>query len=290
MNDDRAANHHPIQVYFQQQPTLNILPCYTAHMDTILTFSSDLALKTGQMLRDRFKIQGMQVDLKADRSVVTEADMAADQLIRSAIQTNYPQDGILSEEDQTAFPANKTAVWVIDPLDGTTNFSLGLHYWGVSIARLIEGQPQLAALYFPMIDELYTAVAGEGAFLNGDRLEVPATPARNQQPFFSCCSRTHRFYQVKIKYKTRILGSAAFSLLSVARGSAILAFESTPKVWDLSGAWLVVQEAGGEIHPFSGSMPFPLVPGQDYGHTSYPTLAAPNLEIWTRGKAGIIEK
>lgn len=258
-------------------------------METILAFSIDLAQRTGQLLRDRFQIQGMQVDLKADRSVVTDADRAADRLIRANIQTNYPQDGILSEEDQTIFPVDRTAVWVIDPLDGTTNYSLGLHYWGISIARLIEGRPQLAVLYFPMIDELYNAMQGKGAFLNGNRLEIPPTPANNPHTFFSCCSRTHRYYQVKLKYKTRILGSAAFSLVSVARGSTILAFESTPKVWDLSGAWLIVKEAGGEIGPLTGPMPFPLVPGQDYGHASYATLAAPNPEIWTQGSAGIIE-
>jgi len=259
-------------------------------METILAFSIDLAQRTGQLLRDRFRIQGMQVDLKADHSVVTEADRAADRLIRSTIQADYPQDGILSEEDQTTFPADKPAVWVIDPLDGTSNYSLGLHYWGVSIARLIEGRPQLAVLYFPMIDELYTAVQGKGAFLNGARLELPPIPANHSHTFFSCCSRTHRSYQVKLKYKTRILGSAAFSLVSVARGSTILAFESTPKVWDLSGAWLIVQEAGGEIGPLTGPMPFPLVPGKDYEQTSYATLAAPNSAIWTRGSAGIIQK
>ncbi len=259
-------------------------------MDTILEFSTDLAQRTGKLLLDRFQIQGMQVTLKADQSVVTEADRAADQLIRSALQANFPQDGILSEEDQTTFPADKNTVWVIDPLDGTTNYALGLHYWGVSIARLKQGKPQLAVLYFPLINELYTAMEGKGASLNENRLEILPSQAQTTTTFFSCCSRTHQSYQVKIKYKPRILGAAAFGLTSVARGSSILAFESTPKVWDLSGAWLVLQEAGGKIGPLTGPAPFPLIPGQDYANFSYPTLAAPTLETWNWGVKRIIPK
>jgi myo-inositol-1(or 4)-monophosphatase len=259
-------------------------------MESILDFSIDLAKRTGQLLQDRFKIDGTQVTLKKDRSVVTEADRAADRLIRTVIHENFPEDGILSEEDQTTYPRDKDQVWIIDPLDGTTNYSLGLHYWGVSIARVRQGIPQLAVLNFPLLGEFYTAIKDKGAFLNGNRLVARSPQSPNHSTYFSCCSRTHQYYQVQVKYKTRILGSAVFSLVSIARGNAILAFESTPKVWDLSGAWLVLQEAGGEIGPISGPPLFPLIPGKDYVDASYATLAAATPELWAWGKEHIRKK
>lgn len=259
-------------------------------MEPILDFSIDLAQKTGKLLVDYYQVQGMQVALKPDQTVVTEADQAADRLIRATIQEHFPQDGILSEEDQTTYPSGNSGVWIIDPLDGTTNFSLGLHYWGISIARVQQGIPQMAVVYFPMINELYYATKGEGAFLNGNQLVVKPYGQDNAQPFFSCCSRAHQYYHIQVKYKTRILGSAAYSLVSVARGSAILAFEVTPKVWDLCGSWLVVEEAGGVIGPFAGYSPFPLIPGKDYAAASYATLAAATPDIWRRGKEHILQK
>ena len=217
-----------------------------------LEFAIQLAKKTGKLLTEYYQPTGIDVNIKSDRTVVTEADLAADKLLRESIAHNYPDDGILSEEAGTIYPPNKHAVWIIDPLDGTTNFSLGLHYWGVSIARLVDGSPDLGVLYFPLLDELFTASKGAGAFLNGSQLIVkPPTP---DQPtsFFSCCSHGNQFYKLEIRYKTRILGSAAYGLATVARGSAILAFEVTPKVWDFSASWLITQEAGGIIAPLRG--------------------------------------
>lgn len=258
-------------------------------MDT-LEFTTQLALKTGKLLTDYYQPAGIDVNIKSDRTVVTEADLAADQLLRDAITQAYPEDGILSEEAGTIYPPDKHAVWIIDPLDGTTNFSLGLHYWGVSIARLVDGYPDIGVLYFPLLDELFSASKGGGAYLNGSQLKVkPPTP---DQPtsFFSCCSRGNRFYEVQIGYKTRILGSAAYGLATVARGSAVLAFEVTPKVWDFSASWLITQEAGGIIAPYEGKNPFPLIPGTDYAAESYPLLTAASSKLLAEGRTKIQKK
>ena len=206
------------------------------------------------------------------------------------IAQNFPNDGILSEEAGTIYPPNKHAVWIIDPLDGTTNFSLGLHYWGVSIARLMDGSPDLGVLYFPLLDELFTASKGAGAFLNGSQLIVKPPAPDQPTSFFSCCSRGNRFYNVEIRYKTRILGSAAYGLATVARGSAILAFEVTPKVWDFSASWLITQEAGGIIAPYEGDNPYPLIPGIDYAEKSYPLLTAASFELLAEGRKKITKK
>jgi myo-inositol-1(or 4)-monophosphatase len=243
-------------------------------MSEILEFTKQLAIDTGNLLLEYYRPGGIDTQIKADHTAVTEADLAADNLIHKTILERFPTDGLLTEEAETTYPEDKSVVWVIDPLDGTTNFSLGLHYWGVAIARLVEGEPESAALFFPALGELFSAQRGHGAYLNGERLESRRPTEKQPFTFFSCCSRTHRRYEVGIKYKTRVLGSAAYGLVTVARGSAALAFEVTPKVWDFSASWLVTQEAGGLIQTLNGEKVFPLVPGVDYGNKPYPILAA----------------
>src|SRR4030067_2947007 len=98
--------------------------------------AAQLARQAGGLLLHYFKPTGTSANLKSDRSVVTEADLAADRLIADAIRKAYPGDGLLSEELQTTLGENSSTVWVIDPLDGTTNFSLGLPIWGVGSGRL----------------------------------------------------------------------------------------------------------------------------------------------------------
>jgi myo-inositol-1(or 4)-monophosphatase len=252
-----------------------------------LEFAADLARRTGQLLLGFFSLSGSPTSRKKDRSVVTEADLEADRMVHQAILGNYPEDGVLTEELQTIYPAGKRAIWIIDPLDGTTNFSLGLPIWGVSIARLVDGWPETAALYFPALNEMYIAQKGKGAYFNGDRLLIRPPQKINTTTFFACCSRTHHRYDVQVPYKPRILGSAVFNICCVARGIAVLAFEAVPKLWDLSGAWLVAREAGAVIEALDGSPLFPPVPGMDYAEMSFPTLAAPTQEYILKGRTNI---
>jgi myo-inositol-1(or 4)-monophosphatase len=253
-------------------------------MDTPLEFAKDLAERTGEQLQGYFHPLGVHTEVKADNSALTEADLAADRMISNAIRDRYPQDGILTEEAGTVYPAGKTHVWIIDPLDGTTNFSLGLHYWGVSIARLTDGVPDLGVLYFPIVDEMMTAQRGQGAYLNEYPIEVEPPDKDKPFSFFACCSRTIRRYHIDIRYKARVLGSAAFNLSAVARGSAVIGFETSTKVWDIAAAWLLIEEAGGVIQALDGGSPFPLSPGLDYGGKKIPVLAAatPDLIVYAR--------
>lgn len=256
-------------------------------MLTPLEFASQLAREVGGLLHQHFDLHGTQANLKTDRSVVTEADLAADRLIAKSIGEAFPGDTILSEELQTNLARLSQATWVCDPLDGTTNFSLGLQFWGVSIARLVDGQPGTAAIYFPMLKELYTAQKGQGAYFNGERLA--AGPLSENQPtsFFSCCSRTHRRYHVRVRYKTRILGAATYTFCAVARGAAILGFEATPKIWDIAAGWLILEEAGAVIDTLDGSKPFPLLPGKEYARQNFPTLAAATPKILAQAREQI---
>lgn len=259
-------------------------------MEKHLTFATQLALQTGQLLRDSFRKAGFHTQYKADHSIVTEADLAADELISQAIHEQYPDEGLLSEELQPETMQLKNAVWVVDPLDGTTNFSLGLPVWGVSIARLVAGWPETTALYFPILDELYTAQRGEGSTFNNVPLHLEPEMANQPATFFACCSRTHRRYHISIPYKTRILGSAAYNFCILGRGIALMSFEARAKIWDIAGAWLVVKESGGEIETWDGSTPFPLLPGVDYRKRSFPVLAAQTPGLLAQARTHIQPK
>jgi myo-inositol-1(or 4)-monophosphatase len=260
-------------------------------MESSLTFATRLAERVGEFLLEEFKRHDKKPQTKPDFTLVTEADVQADSLICREIREAYPEDSLLSEELHHTSPDNPAgAVWVIDPLDGTTNFSLGLAYWGTSIARLEDGYPTLGVLHFPLLGETYTARRGHGATLNGETLRVRTPDPTDRSTFFVCCSRTFRGYDVGIRYKVRILGSAAYDFCTVARSMALLAFEARPKIWDLAAAWLVVEEAGGCVAAYNDVSPFPISPGKDYSGVDYPTLAAATPALMQKGKEQIQPK
>ena len=259
-------------------------------MDSPLSFAERLVIETGKHLLEFFSPSGTHTNLKEDYSVVTEADLSADELIAGSIKHTYPLDSLISEESQTTIGESGGAVWVVDPLDGTTNFSLGMPIWGVSIARLLNGWPSIGAVYFPVLDELFSAQSGSGAFLNGDKISTQPPIPGQPNSFFSCCTRTHRDYDISIRYKTRILGSACYSFCAVARGMAVVGFEATPKIWDLAASWLIVEEAGGTIESIDGKQPFPLGENLDFRQISYPILSGADSELVSKAREQIKPK
>ena len=259
----------------------------------IKSIAVDTAVQAGQLLAQRFNPAGTLAQRKADRSLVTEADLAADRFIEGMLKRLTPSAVVLSEEKQTHLTNVPPELWVVDPLDGTTNFSLGLHYWGVSLGYLQDGVPQAAALYFPLLDELYTAQAGQGAELNGQALQTPTgkDAAPNQaESFFSCCSRTVRHYTVNLPYKTRILGSTAYSMCAVGRGMAVASFDVTAKLWDIAGGWLVVKEAGGLTETLQNEMIFPLQPDLDYANKNYSSISAADQHMLQKVRANLVKR
>ena len=257
-------------------------------------FAISLAKEAGQLLVQILNSSNFSTSYKSDRSVVTEADIASDKLILSAIQNRFPKDSILSEELHPTGASIPNSLdkylWIIDPLDGTTNFSLRLPHWGVSIACLYNGKPLIGCVYFPMIDELYSAQKGEGAYLNGNLITTNSEFSRQNLSFFSCCSRTHQRFEISVPYKTRIMGSACYTLCSVAKGTAILGFEATPKIWDIAAGWLIIQEAGGLVESLDGRQPFPIANDIDYSKTSFPVIAGKDQMIVSKAHQQIIPK
>lgn len=255
-----------------------------------LDFATDLARETGELLLSYFGTDRTNTRRKADHTVVTDADMAADRLITERIQAAFPGDAIVSEELNNDYTKPADAVWVVDPLDGTSNFSQGLHAWGVSIARLVDGQPDTAALYFPKFDELYAAQRGHGATLNGERIEV-AAPDDQHIKFIGFCSRAQKHYDINLpSYKPRIYGSAAYDFCLIARGLALVQFQSRPKVWDVAAGHLVAVEAGGVFHYLNDAVPWPLEPGKPYAKVSYPVIVAANNDVLNEVRSNIAPK
>jgi len=252
-------------------------------------FAQGLALQVGRRLTRRFEAARNHPRRKADRSLVTDADMEADEALTRALEAAFPGVPVLSEEGSTSLPATDAA-WVLDPLDGTTNFALGLPMWGVLLAFLENGMPTVGVAYFPVMDELFVAVRGEGAFRNGEPIHTRGVDTAHETAFALICSRTLQRYRLNWRWKQRILGSAGYEIAMVARGVAIAALESTTKIWDLAAPLLLLAEAGGHWATLNGSRLFPLQAGADYKTVDFPILTAASPKLWHTLRAGVTPK
>ncbi|GAX37957.1 inositol monophosphatase family protein [Nodularia sp. NIES-3585] len=249
---------------------------------TILDFAETTTTRVGkQLMQDFGKVQA---DQKADGSLVTRADKWADQEIRDAITARFGGHGILSEESDKVFPGTDWC-WVIDPLDGTTNFTRGLPIWSISLGLLYKGTPIFGYVYVPPLAQAFHGFwAGDsglttpsGAFLNQHPIHS-SSDAVSKNHFFNLCSRSTSVIQTGFPCKIRMLGVASYNFLTVATGATLGGIEATPKVWDIAGAWVIVQAAGGIWTPLKEE-PFPLSSGEDYSDRSFPTLVVSSPEI-----------
>lgn len=245
---------------------------YLAAAHTIVRRAADLLQATfGDVTATR----------KVDGSLVTEADRRADAAIIDALTRQFPDHAILSEEGQTSYDPSFEYTWVIDPLDGTTNFARGLPLWGISVALLRHGAPVVGLLSFPMLGLEYRAIHEVGAWRNERPLATDAMLTPDDQHFIMCCTRTAKHYRVTTPLKTRILGSATYHIAAVAEGSAVAGIEATPKLWDVAAALLILTEADGTYQPLRQQGPlFPLEPkSKDFRTRSMPILTACNQNL-----------
>ena len=247
-----------------------------------LTFAKQLAHSAGQRLLSSF---GKSIaTTKEDGTTVTSADKEIDQFIGEEIQVRYPMDNILSEELSPKYTDNGSAVWIVDPIDGTTNYSQGLPLWGISIARLENGYPTIGVLYFPILDMLCYASKGQGAFENNKRISARRPAVVDRYSIFTCSSGTERYYKIGegLRAKRRTFGSTIYELYLVARGNALFCVLPEPKVWDLAAAWLIIEESGGAIATLNDPEHFPLTKEMPYTSIQLPTLATASLAMWKR--------
>ncbi|MCP9848074.1 inositol monophosphatase family protein [Synechococcus sp. Lug-A] len=233
--------------------------------------------------RQRNDFGHMAFEAKADGSLITACDRWSDETLVQGLAELYPGEGVLSEEGRHLVPATE-AFWVVDPLDGTTNFAAGIPYWAISMARFEAGVPVLALLDVPPLRQRIVAVRGQGAWRNGKRLLPPSTQ-QLQTGCASLCSRSIGVLQKlpdrRFPGKIRLLGVASLNLVSVAMGQTVSALEATPKIWDLAAAWLVLTELGCSLQWLQRS-PTALVAGESLASTDFPVLAASNSEQLAR--------
>ena len=243
---------------------------------TVLDFAQTTTHRVGQQLLEDFG--HAQADLKADGSLVTASDRWADEALRTAIQAQFPDHGVLSEETVHIFPKTDWC-WIIDPIDGTTNFTRGIPVWGISLALLYRGVPVFGYVALPPLGQAFhgywPGTSGlampSGAFFNGRPMH-PTTEKPGPQQFFSLCARSTSVMGQPFPCKIRMLGAATYNLLLVGAGWAIGAVEATPKIWDIAAVWAILHAAGATWVALDGEEPFPLTVGQDYSRRPYPTL------------------
>ncbi len=244
-----------------------------------LDFARSLAHDTAHRLKATFG--RLSAALKHDGTLVTQADIESDCRLSDAILARYPSHGILSEERDKIFRGQEWC-WVIDPIDGTTNFTWGVPAWGVLIGLLHFGQPVLGVADFPMTDEQFYAVRGGGAWLNATPIHAAAVqqdehtgePVVQKTQLFACCTRTLQHGQPDIPMKLRIFGTTGYDLALVAKGACLGSLDMTSHVWDVAAVWPLIEEAGGCIRTNLQRELFPLQRGQDYGALAFSILAA----------------
>jgi myo-inositol-1(or 4)-monophosphatase len=220
------------------------------------------AKDAGAILRARFHKQ-FQVRMKAGNSPVSSVALASNALIIRRLAKAFPEDHILSEEsDRSPVDDLRNApTWVIDPLDGTTNYVNGIPLCMVVIARVVNAAPVLSVLYDPLHDELFWAEKGKGAYLNGKKIRVGKRSVAAGALFLAGRGYRNRdreeHRQVVYALEARMpyfrrLGSAAIMLSSVACGRADAVILTGDKPWDTAAGVLLVKEAGGRVTTYEG--------------------------------------
>ena len=217
--------------------------------------------------RAALDVENVRVATKQVNDFVTEVDQAAERVIIETLLGAYPSHGILAEESGKEFGAQDSDfVWIIDPLDGTTNFIHGFPVYCVSIALAVKGKIEHAVVYDPTRNDLFTATRGRGAFLNDRRIRVskrsqlkdclvstgfPFRPGDNFRAYMRMFGEvTQRTAGV------RRPGAAALDLAYVAAGFTDAFFETGLSIWDVAAGSLIVTEAGGLVGNFTGEADF----------------------------------
>ncbi len=224
---------------------------------------------------------------KSDGTPVTDADLHADRVLADAIRSAFPDHGIVSEEAATTWDGSEWT-WVIDPIDGTSNFTSGVPYWCSAIALLHRGTPVYGCIDAPPLAARFEAEQDRGATRNGEPIRV--------RPPVDFRSGEHRHVPVivtagtirrsggHIRLNPRVLGSTALDLAMVASGVAVAAYQRVPRVWDMAAGSLMVWEAGGAYVSLEDPL-LPMTPGRDMTGVSCPAMAGAD-EAWLRDLHG----
>ena len=225
-----------------------------------LAFARETALRAGEILLNGLK-RHRRINFKGRVDLVTEYDLKSERFITNQITRTFPHHSILAEEGGET--ENKSSyTWIIDPLDGTTNYAHGYPAFCVSIGLEIDGEPTLGAVYDPIHDELFYAARDQGAYLNKKRIHVSAEntlvrallatgfPYDIAESDIDNLDNFARMY--KVAQGIRRGGSAALDLCYLACGRFDGFWELKLHPWDTAAAVVIVSEAGGKVSEFNG--------------------------------------
>jgi myo-inositol-1(or 4)-monophosphatase len=230
--------------------------------NSLLNFAIQMAHDAGRILADHYG-RVTQIRHKGTIDLVTEADLASELLIVERIKTHYPRHSILAEESgASAAEGASEWKWIVDPLDGTTNYAHAYPCFCVSIGLEHKGEMALGVIYDPLRDETFAAERGAGATLNGRRIRVSEIDELNQALLctgFPYDVRDHgdfaRHFNNFIKHAQAVRrdGSAALDLASVACGRFDGFWEEGLRPWDVAAGKILIEEAGGRVSRYDGA-------------------------------------
>jgi myo-inositol-1(or 4)-monophosphatase len=232
-------------------------------MKPLLNIAVKAARSAGNVLvRGMNRVSDLTIESKGRNDFVTEIDRAAEQAVLEVVRKAYPEHGFLGEE--TGRSGGDEVIWIVDPLDGTTNYLHGFPQFCVSIAAETRGKPTVAVIYDPLRQEMFTAVRGEGAQLEGRKIRVTKRaglagaligtgfPFRNRETWGDLYYDMLKAVSVEAA-GIRRPGSAALDLAYVAAGRLDGFWEVGLKPWDTAAGELLIREAGGLISDWHGT-------------------------------------
>lgn len=230
-----------------------------------------LAEEIGTMQRANLGRTDLEIAKKSSGiDLVTEIDKKSEHAIVEFLQKNYPTHGILAEESGLT-QQNSEYLWIVDPLDGTTNYAQGLPIFAISIALQHHGETVLGVVYAPVLGQMFTAVKGDGAYLNGQKLHVAEKTTLIESVLatgfpYDIAEHPHNnvqyFAELVVKARAvRRMGAAAYDLACVAAGKFDGYWELKLSPWDAAAGILLVQEAGGQVIHFRNDRGISIIAG-----------------------------
>lgn len=231
----------------------------------LLTVAEEVAQQAGKFAYVQ-RQQPRQLTSKGFRDFVTDVDIASQKMITDMIQAHFPEHGFLTEETDHDLPTDGPIIWVIDPIDGTTNYSHEMPLFAISIAAVgltADGTREVLAgvVYDPMHDELFSAMRGQGAMINKRPLQVSQTSSLSEAILSLDWSHHYAQRQTtldiinKVGHEVRTIraiGTATLAICWIAAGRLDLYYNLNIKPWDVAACGLILQEVGGMLSSMQG--------------------------------------
>lgn len=261
----------------------------TTSLDEVLEFAKSLAIEVGKRALEMRDAGLLTQDYKESAELVTSADLVVSQMIENGIKERYPKHEFFTEESEGAAdrrPDLREPTWIIDPIDGTVGYARGHFQFCISIALCMGGEIQVGVVYCPALDELFTAIKGNGAYLNGNPIRVSATDHLKNS--LVATGFPHGWEGIdrivarlgKVRKGCRDVrrsGSAAFDLVWVACGRIDAYYEEGTKAWDICAGKLIAIEAGADHGFFDDNLKNELSEIRGYAILTANPLVFPDL-------------